>query len=278
MRPQGDADAYINAESLQLPHDAHYLALRMDTWYFCEAEEVGSLDLGEAPIVGSAAVAEQLARNVASVSHAFADLAHVQGISVYYRPALDAPAVHKFYFPPMTTDTLARAVETRLAQRPCFVTALDVSLNLEVTLRDHRGALTAATLPGAASVYFAAQWASRSTPYLVMPQPIPSARQGSAPWTATLSLDVASLFRQTNAAVLDEVRAEWQHARSGGTEADGIVGAHECCAVVTLARTPAGTPPDNRELAERNAPRLESAVARWASGLRASFAWQTPLA
>jgi hypothetical protein len=118
----------------------------------------------------------------------------------------------------------------------------------------------------------------------------PSAQAGIAPWKVELGCSFLSLFRSTNAEVLARVRERcqrWLEVHPSGVvdppddEDDESQGTgdewEEEDYIVTLATPPPGTPPDNRDLYERNAPRLRAAVGRWEEKLGAPFEWAVDL-
>jgi hypothetical protein len=147
-------------------------------------------------------------------------------------------------------------------------------------------------LPDAGVASYSAHF-NRSNPHTVTVTYVltPSAQEGMAQWTANLECNFISLLRESNVDVLSRARARWQWwlqthpigqelTDEEEDEDDQAADDSEERAekdVVTLAVPPPGTPPDNRDLAERNMPRVCAAVARWEQQLGIPFEWAVSL-
>lgn len=180
-------------------------------------------------------------------------------------------------------------------EQPAYegITGFIVVFDLQAPVRDEHGQLAQVWIPNAGSANYHARYTAGSVSnrprsvavtYLLTP----SAQAGIAPWKVELECSFLSLFRSTNAEVLARVRDRWQRwlvAHPSGTadvpddEDDESQGAGDETEdyIVTLAVPPPGTPPDNRDLYERNTPRLRAAIERWEERLGAPFEWAVDL-
>lgn len=173
---------------------------------------------------------------------------------------------------------------------------MNISFAMQANVRDNAGRLAQVWLPYGGHAYYHAHYSDGTRSNL--PQSVavtyrltPSAQSGSAPWVVQLHCKFLSIFRADNGELLARVRSVWQQWQQAhpietstdnaddeyddknGWENEEYAGDY----IITLAAPPHGTPPDNRELSERNTPYLHSAVARWEQRLGTSFEWAVTL-
>jgi len=97
-------------------------------------------------------------------------------------------------------------------------------------------------------------------------------------WRAPVFMNFVSLFRRDNRDVLAVARAQWRRLRSLDPIATVDLGeSSPAKLIVALADPPSGTPSDNRDLYEFNAPRLRAAIAKWEQATGHPFQWATSL-
>jgi hypothetical protein len=277
--------------------DFPLLHLTMDTWYYAEwadhhhTASLGTLALGDGPLTAAQGAAAFIARQVALFLDAFSGIFLPTAVRVGYRPHLTGVVYHAFDFPVPETPEEVQAIQTSLEQSAYDgIVNLTIDFDLWATVRDEDGQFTQLWLPDAGTARYRAHYTdgySADPPrygavtYLLTPE----AQAGRAPWAVDLECNFISLFRATNADVLARVRGQWQQWLQThplnmelSDEGDGAEDASEQDdEVVTLAVPPHGTPPDNRDLYDRNTPRLRAAVARWEQRLGTPFEWAVTL-
>lgn len=245
-----------------------------------------------------------VARQVTDFRDAFAGLFRPVAVRVGYKPYLSGVGHPILNLPAPETPADVQAIQTMLEQSAATyegITFLGIDFMMRATLRDDDGQLAEVWLPYSGEASYRARYfdgyrsnlpQSVAVTYLLTP----SAQAGIAPWDVDLHCNFLSLFCADNTEVLARVRGQWQQWLQ--THPDGADGAaHESqerendesgdvaaeredayeVYVITLAVPPHGTPPDNRELGARNAPRLRAAVARWEERLGTSFEWAVTL-
>jgi hypothetical protein len=292
----------ITPAELRTYRDYSLFQLNMDTWYYSEWADpnqwatLGSAALGEGPLTVAQGVAAFVAQQVADFRDAFADLFRPVAVRVgYYKPHLSGVGRIVNDFPAPETPADVQAIQTTLEQSSATyegITFLGIDFALRATVRGDDGQLVEVWLPYAGEAAYSARYfdgyrsnlpQSVAVTYLLTP----AAQTGIVPWTVDLHCNFISLFRATNAEVLARVRASWhawlqthpieaaQGDADDGNEGDGTgeEADYEEDFILTLAVPPQGTPPDNRDLSARNAPRLRAAVARWEERLSATFEW-----
>lgn len=292
---------YTNAPKVFLRAGDHPLVhVNMDTWYYAEWADpnhlasLGMVALGDAPLTAAQGVAAYVAHQVALFLDAFADVFRPVLVQVGYNPRLSGVVFHAFHFAgPQRPEDVA-AIQTALEQAADAyegLVSLQIAYEMRATVRDENGLLTEVWLPvaGEASYYAHFTDGYRSN----LPRSVavthlltPSAQAGIAQWAVNLRCSFISLLRESNADVLSRVRARWQRwlqthpigaDLTDEDEEDEAAGDSEEEYIVTLAVPPTGTPLDNRDLAERNMPRVRAAVARWEQQLGIPFEWAVTL-
>jgi hypothetical protein len=278
-----------------------YFHVNMDTWYYSELVDpnhqatLGKVALGENPITPAQDVGRFIAEQVVAFRDSFSDIFRPALISVGVEPRLTG-VVHFScdYSPPVTQDEV-EALQTSVNQASYSnvpyegVTNLSITFDMHAIVRDEHGEYTQVWLPEAGHVRYSARYTDGTIPTYPAVTHIltPLAQRGRALWTATLECNFISLFRQSNADVLNRVRSQWhdwlqdhplgEESRDANGELLDEPERSGEYFVVTLAELPPGTPPDNRELSERNLPRLRAALSQWEETLVASFEWAVTL-
>lgn len=271
--------------------------VNMDTWYYSEWADsnhralLGTLALGDAPLAPAQGVAAFVARQVTAFLDAFSGVFHPVAVRVWYKPRLSGVVHHAFDFPAPETSKDVQAIQTTLEQAADTyegITSLDIEFALRATVRDENGQLAQIWLPDAGEASYHAHYSDGYVSNLPRSVAVtyvltPLAQEGIAPWAVNLECNYMSLFRESNNDVLTRVRSQWQrwlqtHPTNSplDDEDDDAVGDSEGWKedyIVTLAVPPPGMPPDNRELYERNTPRVHAAVARWEERLGTAFEW-----
>lgn len=281
--------------------DDPYFRLNMDTWYFSEWADpyhfatFGTAALGDGPLTAAQDVVAFVAQQILAFRAAFSGLFRPTSVTVGFKPRLTGVRHISYTFPVPETPEDVQALQTT-PEQPAYegITGFIVGFALQATVRDEHGQLAQVWIPKAGSANYHARYTAGSVSnrprsvavtYLLTP----SAQAGIAPWTVELECSFLSLFRATNAEVLARVRDRWQRwleVHPSGTadvpddeddESQGASDGWEVDRIVTLAQPPPGTPPDNRDLYERNTPRLHAAVRRWEEKLGAPFEWAVTL-
>jgi hypothetical protein len=279
--------------------DSPFFRLNLDSWYYSEWSEdahpfasLGRMAIGNGPLTPARGVAAFIAQQVAVFLDAFSGVFRPVGVQVLYKPRLSGVLGHLLDVPVPETPQDVQTIQTALEQATYDgIPALWIMFEMHATVRDEHGQLTQLWLPHAGKAYYYGHHSDGSISNLPKSVAVthiltPSAKAGIAPWTVHLKCDYVSLFRETNAEMLARVRDRWQgwlqthpiNAESGyrGDE-EGESEYQEEDFVVTLAVPPPGTPPDNRDLSERNTPRLRAAIARWEGMLGTPFEWAVTL-
>lgn len=170
------------------------------------------------------------------------------------------------------------------------VSGLGISYDLLATVRTEQGEYQDIWLPWAGAVWYSAHYTDG---YHTLPNRVavihdltPLGKLGRAHWNITLACEFLSLFRRSNADILERVRSYWQtrltsHPLSTYLDDDAMTPEQPQAAEVkpseayfmTLADPPHGTPSDNQALYERNWPRLQTAVLRWEQWIDRPFQW-----
>lgn len=293
---------YTNAAT-EFPEvdDLPYFHVNMDTWYYSEWVDpnhhatLGRVVLGEGPITPEQDVGAFIAQQVAAFRDSFSDIFRPALISIGITPKLTGVVHNLRRFSPPVSQEEVEALQTAINQAPYSaipyegVTSLSITFDMRATVRDEHGEYTQVWLPEAGYVSYSAEYTDGTIPTYPAVTHIltPLAQKGRALWTATLECNFISLFRQSNADVLNRVRSQWQDWLQNhplGQESRDAnnrpADEHERSGeyfIVTLAKPSPGTPPDNRELSERNLPRLRAALSQWEEMLGASFEWAATL-
>ena len=272
--------------------------VNMDTWYFKEFGHPnpralpGRMAIGTGPITKAQGVAAFIARQMATFRDAFSGVFRPASVQVGYTPRLTGIQGSWYDFPAPSTPEEMQALQTGVELATYDgITSLWIRFEMQATVRDERGQFVQLWLPDAGKAFYHAAYRDTSTPNPVPYTSLltPLAKTGIAPWSVDLRCAFLSLFRETNADVLVQVRDRWQRwlqthpigVQLGNDEDRGAKGDssddQEEDYIVTLAVPPPGAPPDNRDLSERNLPRFRTAVARWEERLDSTFEWVVPL-
>ena len=281
--------------------DLPYFHVNMDTWYYSELVDpnhqatLGRVVLGEGPITPAQDVGRFIAEQVVAFRDSFSEIFRPALISIDITPKLTGVVHNLQRFSPPVTQQEVEAFQTAVnwvsaPNTPAEgVTSLSITFDMHAIVRDEHGEYTQVWLPEAGHVWYSARYTDGTIPTYPAVTHIltPLAQRGRALWTATLECNFISLFRQNNADILDRVRSQWQDWLQNhplGEESHDAnnrpADEHERSGeyfIVTLAKPSPGTPPDNRELSERNLPRLRAALSQWEETLGASFEWAATL-
>lgn len=297
---------YTNAPTVFRGAGDHpFVHINMDSWYYAEWADpnhlasLGTVALGDAPLTAAQGVAAFVARQVALFLDAFAGVFRPVWVQVGFQPRLSGVVFHAFHFAgPQIPEDVA-AIQTALEQSADAyegLVSIRIAYEMRATVRNANRQLTEVWLPEAGEASYQAHYTDGYRSNLPRSVAVthlltPSAQAGIAQWTANLECTFISLLRESNADVLGRVRTRWQQwlqthpidaelADGNEDENDETVGDSEERTeeyIVTLAVPPSGTPSDNRDLAERNMPRVRAAVARWEQRLGTPLEWVVTL-
>jgi hypothetical protein len=271
--------------------------VNMDTWYYQQFGHPkpfalpGRMDIGNGPITKAQGVAAFIARQVATFLDAFSGVFRPVAVQVGYRPRLTGIQGSWYDFPAPKTLEEVQTLQTGVEQATYDgITSLWIHFEMQATVRDEHGQFLQLWLPDAGWAFYHAAYRDTSAPNPVPHTALltPLAKTGIAPWSVDLRCAFLSLFRETNAEVLAQVRDRWQRwlqthpisAQLNKDEDEEVQGDRDKDRgeyIVTLAVPPRGTPRDNRELSERNMPGFRTAVARWEERLGSPFDWVVSL-
>jgi hypothetical protein len=277
-----------SASSARDPRD-HYtnpgeglLLGRMDTWYYLYNELLGTLEMGMGPLTARQGAGRFMGEHLARFLDAWGRLARPQELSISFNRVSGRPVGDGFLVEAREPQAVMQEVQERVQQVSAdseFMTVMRGHFDVLVTLRADDGTLQDRWLSRAARVYFASDWRDWSNAARLLALD-PASPESHVHWSASVDLEVLSLFRRDNHAVLERVRHQWQVLRATHPEAKrlDIDDNHpDDWMIVTLAKPPADTPPDNQELYERNAPRLREAISRWEQATGHHFEWAVSL-
>jgi hypothetical protein len=268
---------YTNVPNVfhRLDDDLPLFHVNMDTWYFQEFGHPlpyalpGRMDIGTGPITKAQGAPAFIARQVATFLDAFSGIFRPASVQVGYTPRLTGIQGSWFDFPAPQTPEEVQALQTGVEQATYDgIISLYIRFEMQATVRDEYGQFVQLWLPDAGSATYHAHHRDTSTPNPVRHTTLltPLAKTGIAPWSVNLRCAFLSLFRETNAEVLAQVRDRWQRwlqnhpisAQLGDAEHDVVEDDssddQEEDYIVTLAVPPPGSPLDNRDLSERNLP------------------------
>jgi len=263
--PQGDdlGPQYTNFGIFDGPVTSDVLNTWVDTWYYVAAGEIGRMALGAGPLAGVTEAAAFLAGHLAFFDAACAPLLRTrQHAFLGYKFAAEPIRV---YTELVGISSLRQGLRARELPPSAILMGATVSLDAFLAVRTPGQGIVGRWMREVGTVSFYARPGAR---------PLGAITEATrAPWTATLTLDVASIFRPDNAAFLERARERWRrwveaHPGSGRIEDEG-----EYVGVVTLAAPPPDTPGDNEQLAALNAPALRAAIATWERTIGGSFEW-----
>lgn len=264
--------SYINFGKIKQKGPLDILHLRADTWYYASGDRLGSMDLGDGPVLISAGawafVFEQLDAFFQSSFGVFratgtAELLY-QGLRDHIR---GDPRYRSLTLLP---GRLEDDVSERLHPKS-VIAGLRVPCDIHVALRTFEGEVEW-------------QWL-RAAEFTLSSEEVPGMKCSAGPdvavWRATIWIDVLSLFKTNNAKEIEYVRTLWLDLRDKhpgmATFADVLQGDYNdlmCTSIITLVAPPPNTPPDNQELAKLNVPALYAAISRWELVTRRPFKWE----
>lgn len=238
--------------------------LHIDTWYFDNAiAPLGHMELSEIATVDHLNMRAFLAAQLENFSEAFLPFIqlHADAWLSYWLPgqrrrigSLNIPIAH-----------LADVTE----QIPdANVTGVIIRLDVLVTLRGPDKYIGDIWLKNVGDLQLSGGVSQTVSQY--------SGNSVNATGRAALQLDVASLFLPDNQATLTEAREEWRRLREiDPTVTIDLREDSPTFPVVTLVDPPSSTPSDNKELYERNRPRLDTAITAWEKSTGYPFVWET---
>jgi hypothetical protein len=246
--------------------------MRLDTWYYKDVvDQIGQMDLGEASLSARNGLGVAATHWLAAWWEGFRGLALPLSVRASYIKSLRPPAVSgedKAIQPDTTPEEVGAWLET--ITYPIY--SLYISFDLVVTVRTWDGTLQETRLPrpGYGSLN-ARGWDFRNMTVDELAQPPVKA------WRALMTLNAVSLFRRSNAPVLQRVRRLWRTQLEHDPDSSTLDLHTDDYGIVTLADPPPGPPPDNQELYERNGLRLREAIAKWEQATGHPFEWEVSL-
>jgi hypothetical protein len=279
--------------------DSHYVGLHMDTWYLVKqqfAEQtatIGTVTLGEGPLTFPQGVSAFVTEQAQGVIASFAGLMKPVRFYVGLTPDLTDTWVNLESNQIPTTAEDAQQVAAALDEERWWteetgevpfagIPTFFVIYDLLATVRDGHGAYQDIWLHHAGEIIFrATYWDEAAPTYRAYPYPLtPLAQSGRAQWSAIVRCDVRSLFLPDNTEMLQWVRGSWRewvqtHPQMDVREGQAMHPKPLETLIMTLADPPAATPTDNRDLYERNWPRIQAAVQRWETWLKRPLEWNT---
>jgi hypothetical protein len=268
-------DEYINYGTVTESGPLDILRLRADTWYYDEGDRFGTMALGPGPVDTSAGATAFVGEQLRAFFRAGGDVFRPAGESeLTYIPREEylrgSPSYSCLRFPS------ARFAELLPARLPpdSLIAGVGVPMNLRGALRTFEDGLEWRWL-AAGKLHLGANLISWGVERRAL---VESPRWRAVPW-----VDILSVFRPDNAAILAGARARWRRLRAADPRATafpvGDDGGEEepYAGLIALADPPSGTPGDNRALAALNAPALREAVARWEEAVGHPFDWEDAL-
>jgi hypothetical protein len=269
----GRGPLYTNVEDLAPEQAEVYLRLNLDTWYFDalsgSLSELGHVDYSQASAARAHDARAFLAEQVQAFLEACRLVLPPVSLHIAYQPRPSVPEGRE-QITPLAGRHLGRDdVLGLLDQVGAPAQFVSVRCDTLATIRDVDGGLKLMRFPHTAYARFHAD--APNWRRALHPESASAAAEEEpgvpAPY-AGLECYVFSLFRPTNAEVLAGIRAAW---RGGRTSEDTRWWMGE--GVVTLIEPPSGTPSDNGELYDHNAPGLHAAIAQWERAAGGTFHW-----
>lgn len=261
-----DPASYTNPGLTEGLRDVNILGLRVDSWYYDDERLVGNMNLGQGGVAPETSVAAFLCHQLAAFLAGFGLIARLRSpLFGTYQMSLPSARVHTFTVDIDGEDALS-CLENGMTGFP-YVTGLHARFDINAALRLDNGATGRCWLLNVGDLQLAADVRGNRYSQAV--------EEGLAQWTAYLRLGVISVFQADNSAILEQVRESWRQLRAG--ELSLIRANPEASSlplIVTLIKPPDGTPPDNRELYEINAPALSEAIGSWQRITGHPFLWE----
>lgn len=261
--------AYTNYGYLDGLRDVNIIPLRLDTWYYDGELEVGRITFDRSECDG-VPVGDFLSRQVLSFAEAFSSFVRLRNGFVLNCRSADVAAYTREIVGADLSESLALLKER--TNDLSHVTVVDGRFDMRVAIRDHGGTIKQQRLSniGSLTLY------RPSKPRSEHVRDITVERRLDA-WRAQLSMGVTSVFLRDNSVVLRRVRERWRELQAQNPTLTWDNSAEPIAPlVVTLATPPLGTPADNAELHELNAPLLYEAVSRWEQITGRKFKWAIP--
>ncbi len=270
--PANAEERYTNYGLVNDLRDVNVFSQRLDTWYYTTFQQVGELTLGEGGIHAHTGAADFLAAQLRYFAHAFAGLARLRpGLQLGCRqPPGSVRQVAPYVETTGDADVLERLRADIAPLGDGWVVHLGARLDVRVVLRRADGEIAEQWFYNAGNLDLDV----RRVRELIQRAP----DTGFTEWVAWLEFEPRSVFQRDNSALLAEARARWKalRARQPDITWDNTDESPDPL-VVTLVEPPSGTPADNQELYERNAPRLRAAVAAWEQAVGSQFQWAVSL-
>jgi hypothetical protein len=262
--------SYLNYGLFEYPERVQIWDLRLDTWYYQIDEELGHMGLQDGPVTCEGGPL-YLWQQLAGFRDAFADLARLRPVAqVNYQEREPIPAGYWAAAPMESEDAFVRTVETGFRAHDHILQGAYVMWEGRAMVRDHSGDLVERWLPDMGFTRLYAGLNGKPLRDLTHGQPVQ--------WRAPVYMNFVSLFRRDNTEILTAARDQWKRLQA--LEPPATVDFDESSPaelIVALADPPAGTPPDNEELYERNTPRLREAIRRWEQATGHPFEWEVSL-
>lgn len=268
--PSSRYQHYLNYGLFEYPEQVRIWELRLDTWYYQMDEELGRIEL-QAGSVAREGGGRYLWQQLAAFRDAFASIARLHSlVQINYQEHEPVPAGYWVSASVDSEAAFVRAVETGFRSPDHVLQGAYISWDGRAVVRDKSSDVVEYWLPNMGFTRLYADFDGRQLRDLREGQPVR--------WWATIYMNFVSLFRRDNRDVLEVARAQWKQLRaldpSVTMDRDETSPAE---LLVALVNPPSGTPLDNRELYEYNAPVLRGAVAKWEQATGHPFQWATSL-
>jgi hypothetical protein len=233
-------------------------------------EQLGRMELPAGPVIREGG-GRYLWQQFAAFRDAFAPGARLHAVAqINYQEREPIPAGYWASAPLESEAAFVRAVETGFHSRDHILQGGYVVWEGRAVVRDKKSDLVEHWLPDMGFTRLYAGLDGRPLRALSQGQPVA--------WRAEVYMNFVSLFRRDNSTVLAMARTQWKRLRS--LDPTATVDREESSPaelIVALADPPSGTPSDNRDLYESNAPRLRGAIAKWEQATGHPFKWATSL-
>ncbi|HEY7778863.1 MAG TPA: hypothetical protein VIC85_01505 [Ktedonobacterales bacterium] len=269
-QPPSPYEQYLNYGLFERPERVGIWDLHLDTWYYELDKVIGQMEPAQGPVTHEGG-GHYLWRQLSAFRDAFASLARLDATArVNLQEREPIPTGYWADVPLADEATFLRAVEAAFARPDDVLRGAYVGWDARVVVRDDEGRPVERWLPHTEKTWLRADLEGRRLADVSAGQPVR--------WRALVYMSFVSLFRRDNGAVLAVARDTWRRLRALNPaetlDRDELSPAE---LIVALADPPAGTPSNNQDLYERNAPRLREAVARWEYTTGYPFEWRTSL-
>jgi len=268
--PSNPYRLYLNYGLFEYPERVRIWDLQLDTWYFDMDEQLGRMERQAGPVIREGG-GRYLWQQLAAFRDAFAPVARLHPVAqINYQEREPIPAGYWTSAPLESEAAFVRAVETGFRSRDHILQGGYVVWEGRAVVRDNNRDFVEHWLPDMGFTRLYAGLDGKPLRELSQGQPVQ--------WRAPVFMNFVSLFRRDNRDVLAVARAQWRRLRSLDPTATVDLGeSSPAKLIVALADPPSGTPSDNRDLYEFNAPRLRAAIAKWEQATGHPFQWATSL-